>query len=631
MADDNGVFDNLGASLLSLGGRFLEGTIDALPKIHPVGGIVQAVANTDAYKTQQLEKQVRKEELLQKQYKLEQEKLNRPLQEEINKKTLLQKQHELAMAELSRQTDKLNAQYNQKIAQDRLDNYPNTRQAELASQQNAIHAADEAYLTAQFGQYSENLRRELMQNPAYTNMSINEMDNMLKSPEVVAKTEAKYFMDQLQFHVAKGDQQAIERFDRLITNRGWNIVDGDDGIKYLDMGENGTLPITRESIDLINRQIDQAALNEINARNDLANYATQGNPVKRSIAGYATRMLPYTNNSMYKAKQFIENEFNNASEAEKGYLMFNRALTDYYSSDVPSAGKIQELAACMPFLEKMGYAIDGFDGKNFNPETIRVIDLNNGGNMSFGEFAQVCREKDTLSRKMDNRIAYMAMDYAKANKQQLLDDISQMGSSLSGKTAGQTETTSEKPSSSIDDTEHITQMLDQTYGEDYLLADEKEQNKLSTAYDNFLRHLKNNGLLGRDNKINTDDLNVLYKLENAWNRLIKNADLDPDKYFSPVSDIILQKQIEMLEQEKAPLIKQRDAIIAENGGKEPEGLLEQANRYVGAGIGLGTSLAKPNPESETISRKFNNLGRQIDQINEEIKQKTAALEKRGVR
>ena len=624
MADDNGVFDNLGASLLSLGGRFLEGTIDTLPKIHPVGGIIQAVANTDAYKTQQLEKQVRKEELLQKQYELEQKKLNRPLQEEINKKTLLQKQHELAIAELS-------AQYNQKIAQDRLDDYPNTRQAELARQQNAIYAADEAYLTAQFGQYSENLRRELMQNPAYTNMSISEMDNMLKSPEVVAKTEAKYFMDQLQFHVAKGDQQAIERFDRLITNRGWNIVDGDDGIKYLDMGENGTLPITRESIDLINRQIDQAALNEINARNDLANYATQGNPVKRSIAGYATRMLPYTNNSMYKAKQFIENEFNNASEAEKGYLMFNRALTDYYSSDVPSAGKIQELAACMPFLEKMGYAIDGFDGKNFNPETIRVIDLNNGGNMSFGEFAQVCREKDTLSRKMDNRIAYMAMDYAKANKQQLLDDISQMGSALSGETAGQTETTSEKPSSSIDDTEHITQMLDQTYGEDYLLADEKEQNKLSTAYDNFLRHLKNNGLLGRDNKINTDDLNVLYKLENAWNRLIKNADLDPDKYFSPGSDIILQKQIEMLEQEKAPLIKQRDAIIAENGGKEPEGLLEQANRYVGAGIGLGTSLAKPNPESETISRKFNNLGRQIDKINKEIKQKTAALEKRGVR
>ena len=433
--------------------------------------MLSGCAGSTKYATSQLEKQVRREELLQKQYELEQEKLNRPLQEEINKKKLLQKQHELAMAELSQptdelnaQTDKLNAQYNQKIAQDRLDNYPNTRQAELARQQNAIYAADEAYLTAQFGQYSENLRRELMQNPAYTNMSISEMDNMLKSPEVVAKIEAKYFMDQLQFHVAKGDQQAIERLDRLITNRGWNIVDGDDGIKYLDMGENGTLPITRESIDLINRQIDQAALNEINARNDLANYATLGNPVKRSIAGYATRMLPYTNNSMYKAKQFIENEFNNASEAEKGYLMFNRALTDYYSSDVPSAGKIQELVACMPFLEKMGYAIDGFDGKNFNSETIRVIDLNNGGNMSFCEFAQVCREKDTLSRKMDNRIAYMAMDYAKANKQQLLDDISQMGSSLSGKTAGQTETASEKPSPSIDDSEHITQMLDWTYG-----------------------------------------------------------------------------------------------------------------------------------------------------------------------
>ena len=440
--------------------------------------MLSGCAGSTKYATSQLEKQVRREELLQKQYELEQKKLNRPLQEEINKKALLQKQHELAMAELSRptdelnaqtdklnaQTDKLNAQYNQKSAQDRLDNYPNTRQAELASQQNAIYAADEAYLTAQFGQYSENLRRELMQNPAYTNMSISEMDNMLKSPEVVAKIEAKYFMDQLQFHVAKGDQQAIERLDRLITNRGWNIVDGDDGIKYLDMGENGTLPITRESIDLINRQIDQAALNEINARNDLANYATLGNPVKRSIAGYATRMLPYTNNSMYKAKQFIENEFNNASEAEKGYLMFNRALTDYYSSDVPSAGKIQELVACMPFLEKMGYAIDGFDGKNFNSETIRVIDLNNGGNMSFCEFAQVCREKDTLSRKMDNRIAYMAMDYAKANKQQLLDDISKMGSSLSGKTAGQTETAFEKPSPSIDDSEHITQMLDWTYG-----------------------------------------------------------------------------------------------------------------------------------------------------------------------
>ena len=139
MADDNGVFDNLGASLLSLGGRFLEGTIDTLPKIHPVGGIVQAVANTDAYKTQQLEKQVRKEELLQKQYELEQKKLNRPTDE------------------LNAQTDKLNAQYNQKIAQDRLDNYPNTRQAELARQQNAIYAADEAYLTAQFGQYSPEL------------------------------------------------------------------------------------------------------------------------------------------------------------------------------------------------------------------------------------------------------------------------------------------------------------------------------------------------------------------------------------------------------------------------------------------------------------------------------------------
>ena len=149
--------------------------------------MLSGCAGSTKYATSQLEKQVRREELLQKQYELEQEKLNRPLQEEINKKKLLQKQHELAMAELSRptdelnaqtdklnaQTDKLNAQYNQKIAQDRLDNYPNTRQAELARQQNDIYAADEAYLTAQFGQYSENLRRELMQNPAYTNMSIS--------------------------------------------------------------------------------------------------------------------------------------------------------------------------------------------------------------------------------------------------------------------------------------------------------------------------------------------------------------------------------------------------------------------------------------------------------------------------
>ena len=88
-----------------------------------------------------------------------------------------------------------------------MDNYPNTRQAELASQQNAIHAADEAYLTAQFGQYSENLRRELMQNPAYTNMSINEMDNMLKSPEVVAKQRRNILWISCNFML----QKAISR------------------------------------------------------------------------------------------------------------------------------------------------------------------------------------------------------------------------------------------------------------------------------------------------------------------------------------------------------------------------------------------------------------------------------------
>lgn len=206
--------------------------------------MLSGCAGSTKYATSQLEKQVRREELLQKQYELEQKKLNRPLQEEINKKMLLQKQHELAMAELSRptdelnaQTDKLNAQYNQKIAQDRLDNFDANTEALKLDREAGNAKNRQTLIDMQTAQEVAPLERELKKQTLEMQMAELDANKELISAQrelARRKTERELRMlDELE------RLEAIVAFrpqlEEIVTNHpGWACMTLDEQQIFLD-------------------------------------------------------------------------------------------------------------------------------------------------------------------------------------------------------------------------------------------------------------------------------------------------------------------------------------------------------------------------------------------------------------
>ena len=550
-------------------GRIGEGLIDGLAQANPIiGRPLQAAFNTEEYQDKQLRRQAAKEALIASRQRNEEWQKSAPLREKQRRAEEM-KADEYTAGAADREAERKHrrmqlAEYaaGAPVRQMQRDEYLRdapVREAQsaasLARASLAAEQADTNFKQARCAALRDGLKKDLAQNPAFGTMSFAEQDDFCNSPRVQTMIEAKFYLGEIQA-IAQNDQGAFGRMDRALRRQGWSLVDGKDGIKYLDMGERGKIPATKEAMDALNKQITSAALEELNTRSLIADASTMGNPAKRSIASRTKALMPYNGNDATSSLRMVEGIFNNASEEEKGWHLFHQAISDYQSSGLPTAAKMDGLAACMPFLQKMGYAIEGLDPKKPNVEAVTVIDLKNKTRMSFSEFAERCKENDKLGSRLDETIASARKSAVARDKEIFAREVSETQQALrlkqlnaptkSGKGKGD-DWFGGKDKENGDKSSSDVSSLHSIYGkEDSEKLSKKQREGLNDAI-----HAFNDELIsvaqkyGKRTRRELPD-EALTELENYWSEKMKDLGLDPSVYYSPVNSMIRQRSIKSL-------------------------------------------------------------------------------------
>lgn len=544
---------------LNVMGRMGEGLIDGLAQSSPIIGYpLQAGFNTAGYQDKQMRRQAAKEALLATQRKNEEWEKNASLREK-ERRNAETKADEFAAGAEDREAERRHrraqlAEYaagapvRQMQRDEYLRNAPVREAQDAASLARANLAAEQADTLFKQGRCAalrDGLKKDLAQNPAFGTMSFAEQDDFCNSPRVQTMIDAKFYLGEIQA-IGQNDKGAFGRMDRALRRQGWSLIDGEDGVKYLDMGERGRVPATKEAMDALNKQITSAALEELNTRSLLADASTMGNPAKRSIATRTKALMPYNGNDATSSLRMVEGIFNNSSEEEKGWHLFHQAIADYQSSGLPTAAKMDGLAACMPFLQKMGYAIEGLDPKKPSVETVTVIDLKNKTRLSFSEFAERCKENDKLGKRLDERIGQAQWGYLMQQSGKTFANASVRGTmpkSSSGKKG------KDVPEETADPDAALHGDLSHEFGDEYNALPEKDRAKIIKAKREW--DADRDSVLKKYGVSSVSELpdEALKTLEDSWNIMMDNADLSADKFYSPVNSMIRQRSIKSMQDE----------------------------------------------------------------------------------
>ena len=336
----------------------------------------------------------------------------------------------------------------------------------------------------------KNLENELANNPMYSMMTFNERNAFLDSPAVRNMLEASGYMEDIM-SMASGDKEAFDRLDRALNRQGWDLKRGEDGIMYLDMGYGNVLPATRESIEAINKQVHDAALEELNARSGISMTASLGDPARRNIAKYANAIMPYNNNSAAASLKAVQSVYNGASEEQKTWTFFNQALQDYADPNLPMSARMAGLQKCLPGLMSLGYSVEGFDPKAPSMDNVRILKLEEGfvpgKAYSFSQFADLCKSNDTISAQLDDMVARNQRQFGKDAVLEAMKNVKDTAKAAKGKEAEKTpeEIQNENVEKYRSD---VKSMFEQN--EDFWGLDDEAQDKVITAYENYERHKK---------------------------------------------------------------------------------------------------------------------------------------------
>lgn len=352
--------------------RLGEGFVDNLAKVSPVvGGMIQAAVETDEYKNQ---------------------KENARLDREIKKQRLLGLQQDRAVA-------------GDKYAEWKKD--APVRDSERNLKLSALDSrAENQAMTG----YRKDLLQQLSNNPLFSGMTYSEQNDFINnSPEVKAMLQTRYYADQLNKFAGNGDKDSYGRLERAISQNGYSLLNSldKDGkeIKYLVLpGGKGMIPATPEGVQMIKDQVAKDGLKELQARAQIGHMASSQSPANDSISDYTRKLMPFNQNSAAKSMELVKGVIDDASEQEKTYHFCNRAISNFYKTGASNETKMKWLSQCIPFLKKLGYEVEGIDGKGFDISAIQIKNSEKNISMSFGEFAEHVRENDTLSKKLDSRI-----------------------------------------------------------------------------------------------------------------------------------------------------------------------------------------------------------------------------------
>jgi len=408
---DEGI--SVGRGIADVAGRMGEGVIDALAQRVPLlGAPLQAAFETPDYQDRQMRREMNKLAFARAQKESEEWDKNAGARE-ANRKAAEMRAKEYTDGAGDREDARALARRKLAFEHKRMDaaeeNLP--AEAELAKEQTRLglsktrlaqEQADAAYKRQVQSGYADGMRKDLQGNPAFETMSYADQDALLSSPRFQNLFDARYYLENIM-GISNGDQAAFGRMDRVLQRAGMRLVDGPNGVKYLDIGKGGmSIPATKQGIDMIMRHVSGAAAEELNTRGAISDAATMGNPVKRSIAVRTKALMPYNGNDATKSYRMLQGIYDKSSDEEKGWHMFNQAITDFRSSGLPIDEKLAEFRPCLRFLKKMGYKLK--DPNNPDPNQAEFIKIDTDETLNFSKFADLCREKDSLGARLDNAI-----------------------------------------------------------------------------------------------------------------------------------------------------------------------------------------------------------------------------------
>lgn len=569
-----------------------EGIVDGLAKSNPVlGGALQAMVNTDEYKARKTAQEA--------QY------LNNQVAIDDARFRLSDDYRNARSAQLRADTETANTKAmlaNEDRSDFAVQERTTGRQAKIA-QNNRIAKANELDMDAMddqrhtqiVGNQQKNLENELSGNPMYNMMTFDEKRAFMQSPAIRNMLDASVYMQDVM-GIAAGDKESFDRMDRLLNRQGFDLEQGKDGLMYLNMGNLGTFPVTKESVGLVNQMIHDSALEELQARSDISTTASLGDPARRNQAKYANALMPFNNNSAASSQKAVQAVYNNATDEQKTWTFFNQAIQDFGDPTVPTSAKMNELQACLPFLQSLGYSVEGFDPKAPSMDNLRIIKLEEGflpgKTYSFSQFADLCKANDVISAQLDDMVERNARQFG---RQQIITATQNVKDTAKA-AKGEDQSEAEKQVQARQ--KHLEDFASAQLGAKYLSLSEDKREKAIELLDLFERNLEMNYLTG-DKKDESDlDDKQLEDLVEAWKNDSKEIGLDG----LPVPKLILNEIAKR--KSEADAKAQKDKEIAENKKKLAEENRRNEAEQKFDSEKHGDELAKVLENEKKVSRQF---------------------------
>lgn len=575
---------SVGRGIANVAGRMGEGLIDALAQRVPLlGAPLQAAFETPDYQDRQMRREMNKLALVRAQQENKEWEEGAAARKAKNEAALMAAQEYKAGAGdrfdqkvFDRQKrDAAREQFAMQHAQNEewRKNAPVREvqsDAELSRARLAQEQADGQYMSIKMNGLEKSLGEDLGKNPAFQGMSFDERNSFIKSPSVQNLLKAQYYLEEVK-GIAKGDQAAFGRMDRAIRGEGWDLVDGKDGIKYLDMGDGERIPATKEGIDRIMGYVSKGAAAEMNTRSMISEAATLGDPVKRFIARSTKALMPYNRDDATESLNIVKDEVLKSSEEEKVWNMFNQAIKDFRSSGLPTQAKMDELGKCIQFLQQIGYTVDGLDLKNPDPNQAIFKKIGTGEILDFNKFADLCAEKDVLGKRMDARVEQVKQTALARDKELFAREVAETRLVLSeqaaedrkakkGKGAGKNKLVGdwfgdgegggeEGTHGAPIDYKAEERNLMRLYGTSNIarLKSKDVQALVDAGREfeiNLGVHMKNSG----ESNPYKLPYQALLELESDWNLQMKDAGMNPNIYHSPTWKIFQEKRRKMHEE-----------------------------------------------------------------------------------
>ena len=524
--------------------RGAEGAVDGFAKKSPIiGGAIQAAANTDEYQARQTERQAalqaNKEFLQNASYRADQQRF---AQEQRDAER--QKMAEYASRKETR--DKVDAATRARAEADAMkaeeEKTPEARAARMSAytattEQNKLSAKVNQYKQDQIDSQfmddmvaggTENFIREI--SNLNSGLNDDEIAAFANSPAAQNLIRGKVYLEQI-LKIGAGDQGAFGFMDRELHRNGMKLVDGENGMKYLDVGGGILFPANQAGVDQIKSALENNGMREFYARQNVCMENTLGNPNVGFVARYVPAYATMFKDSYADSEQYVYDIFKNASPAEQVYALFGQALRDYANPNVPMSAKMASVTACAPFLKNIGWAADGLDPKDPNIEKIRFV--NGKDEMSFLEFAEYLKQHDTLSARLDDDLSKKMIQYGRATMMQAIQNEKDTAKAVEGE--GGEETTEQASQKRLDD---IWAMFNEN--EEFWNQSDEAQEKVVTAFDRYTKNAT--ALMKRFNA--KDEMGIpskqLYALDDFWQKRMDGAKIDSGSGLrrSPVRGIL---------------------------------------------------------------------------------------------